>query len=76
MCIRDRENLQRLFEPFFTTKDVGNGTGLGLSISYGVLQRHGGNIEVHSRVNEGSTFIVSLPTTSAAAAVHAGSKGT
>jgi len=75
-CGIPQENLQRLFEPFFTTKDVGNGTGLGLSISYGVLQRHGGNIEVHSRVNEGSTFIVSLPTTSAAAAVHAGSKGT
>jgi len=55
------EHLDRVFEPFFTTKGVGHGTGLGLSISYGIVQRHGGDIKLFSRVNEGSTFVVSLP---------------
>lgn len=55
------ENLTRIFEPFFTTKDASSGTGLGLSISYGIVERHGGKIEVDSKVGEGSTFIVKLP---------------
>ncbi len=62
-CGIPEEDLHRLFEPFFTTKDVGNGTGLGLSISYGIIQRHGGTVEVASRVNEGSTFLITLPAT-------------
>lgn len=56
-----KEDLGRLFEPFFTTKEVGHGTGLGLSISHGIVVRHGGTLSVHSRVGEGSTFVVSLP---------------
>jgi two-component system, NtrC family, sensor kinase len=53
--------LPQLFEPFFTTKGVGEGTGLGLSIAYGIVQEHGGRIEVQSRVGEGSCFTVLLP---------------
>ena len=51
----------RLFEPFVTTKDVGQGTGLGLSIAYGIVQEHGGWIDVHSEPDRGSQFRVYLP---------------
>jgi signal transduction histidine kinase len=57
----DTEQLEQIFEPFFTTKDVGEGTGLGLSIAYGIVQEHGGWIDVSSRPNEGSCFDVYLP---------------
>ncbi|MEW6659202.1 MAG: PAS domain S-box protein [Thermodesulfobacteriota bacterium] len=51
----------KIFEPFFTTKPPGKGTGLGLSIVYGVLQRHGGTIEVDSAPGGGTIFTVRLP---------------
>jgi signal transduction histidine kinase len=55
------ERLTQLFEPFFTTKQVGEGTGLGLSIAYGIVQEHGGWIDVTSQPGEGSCFTVMLP---------------
>jgi PAS domain S-box-containing protein len=55
------ENREKIFEPFFSTKEVGKGTGLGLSICYGIIDAHGGRLEVESRVQEGTTFRVILP---------------
>ncbi len=54
-------NLARIFDPFFTTKPEGKGVGLGLAVSYGIIQAHGGDIEVKSKPGEGSIFTVSLP---------------
>ena len=58
-----RENLEYIFDPFFTTMPVGKGAGLGLSASYGIIQQHGGSLEVESKVDVGSTFTVKLPLT-------------
>lgn len=52
---------ERIWEPFFTTKEVGVGTGLGMSISYGIIQKHGGEIELDSTVGVGTTFTITLP---------------
>ncbi len=53
------EQMSNLFEPFYTTKS--EGTGLGLAISYGIVERHGGTIEVSSQSGQGTTFVVRLP---------------
>jgi two-component system NtrC family sensor kinase len=55
------ENLAKIFDPFFTTKAEGKGVGLGLAVSYGIIQAHGGDIEVRSQVGQGTTFTVTLP---------------
>lgn len=56
-----QENLLRIFDPFFTTKPVGEGTGLGLSISHQIIQQHGGEIQVESRIGVGTDFHIRLP---------------
>ena len=53
--------ISSIFAPFFTTKPTGKGTGLGLAVSKGIIETHGGSIDVDSRVNEGTTFTIHLP---------------
>ncbi len=60
------ETAAKIFDPFFTTKPVGKGTGLGLSLSYGIVQEHGGSINVESQIGKGTTFIIELPVTEGA----------
>jgi PAS domain S-box-containing protein len=67
------EHLHRIFDPFFTTKakprtGQHKGTGLGLAVSYGIMQEHGGKMQVESVVGEGTTFRLEFPVTAAAGA--------
>ena len=55
------EHIHKIFDPFFTTKDSSKGTGLGLAVSYGIIKKHGGDIEVASTVGKGTTFTVRMP---------------
>ena len=59
-CGIPEENIPRIFEPFFTTKQEGKGTGLGLWICYGIMQRHGGTIQVR-RKEKGTSFRLTFP---------------
>jgi archaemetzincin len=56
-----REALDRIFDPFFTTKDDGKGVGLGLAVVYGIVESHGGRIEVRTAEGGGTTVEVTLP---------------
>ena len=60
-CGIKKEHLDRIFEPFFTTKPVGKGTGLGLAVSYGIIDQHGGTLELETEEGKGTKFIISLP---------------
>ncbi len=55
------DHLGKIFEPFFSTKPVGKGTGLGLSLCFGIVEAHGGRIEIKSKVGEGTEVSVILP---------------
>jgi len=60
-CGISKENMEKLFTPFFTTREEVKGVGLGLAVSHGIIERHGGTIEVESEIGKGSTFTVVLP---------------
>uniref|UniRef100_C6E0C6 histidine kinase n=1 Tax=Geobacter sp. (strain M21) TaxID=443144 RepID=C6E0C6_GEOSM len=61
------DHLTKIFDPFFSTK-ANKGTGLGLSVSYGIVQEHGGRIDVTSKIGAGTAFTVTLPLPDRAAA--------
>ena len=52
--------------PFFTTKDIGHGTGLGLAVVHGIVNLHGGSVQVDSKVGSGTRFEIRLPVATAA----------
>ncbi len=60
-CGMPPEVLRRLFTPFFTTKAIGEGTGLGLTICHRIVEAHGGEISVESKIGVGTIFAVALP---------------
>jgi two-component system NtrC family sensor kinase len=68
----DPEHLPHIFDPFYTTKEVGRGTGLGLSVTYGIIEKHGGHIEVHSKKGEGALFSIVLPVKKGASPARSG----
>ncbi len=59
------DNLPKIFDPFFTTKE--KGTGLGLSVVYGIIERHGGKLDLASEVGRGTTVTIRLPSVTAQA---------
>lgn len=70
----DSELLHKIFEPFYTTKQPGEGSGLGLSICHGIVQQHGGEMWVTSKIGVGTSFFVQLPVTSAVAVSPSGQR--
>jgi PAS domain S-box-containing protein len=63
------EHVDRIFDPYFTTKEREKGTGLGLAAVHGIVNSHGGAVDVHSRVGQGTDFDIYLPLTSDVSAV-------
>lgn len=60
-CGMDENTLKNIFDPFFTTKRNKGGTGLGLSITYGIIKDHEGKIEVESKIDVGTKFMIRIP---------------
>jgi signal transduction histidine kinase len=57
----DAKSASKIFDPFFTTKPEGEGTGLGLSVSYGIINKHGGSIQIDNTDNAGASVLIRLP---------------
>jgi len=57
----DEGVIEKIFDPYFTTKAVGKGSGMGLSVVHGIVKNHGGDIQVTSRINEGTSFRILFP---------------
>lgn len=57
----EQKFIKKIFDPFFTTKIAGEGTGLGLSLAYNFVKEHRGEIKVSSKVDVGTSFIITLP---------------
>jgi signal transduction histidine kinase len=55
------ERLRHIFDPFYSVSEEDQEAGMGLSIAYGVVERHGGTIEVESQEGKGTTFTVHVP---------------
>jgi signal transduction histidine kinase len=62
-----KNDLKKIFDPFFTTKSAGKGTGLGLAVCYGIITAHGGKIEASINGQNGTKFLINLPTEKKAA---------
>jgi len=60
-CGIEPDDLAHIFEPFYTRKEEGKGVGLGLAVVYGIVKRHGGQVQVNSTPGVGTTFTVQLP---------------
>jgi two-component system NtrC family sensor kinase len=57
----EEAHLKKIFDSFFTTKESVKGVGLGLSVCYGFIKDHGGDIQVKSKVDSGTTFTITFP---------------